>query len=477
MAAPKQIPLINGSYMSRSYIASAQRCVNLYADANPADAPFPFTFYSRPGLTVLANPPGVVQCRGLYTASNGDLYYVAGKSVFFVNAAFELAKLGELVTSATPVSMKDDGKFLLIVDGTTEAFKVALDTRLMTPYGQPGFTGADRVDYLDGFFVFNRPRSRFFYTSLLNSQKIDPTYVAQKSAATDELVRAVCVQRLCWLMGRKTSEVWGNVGAPTFPFQEIPGALVQHGVAAPYSVATHSDQIFFVEQNTDGKGTICMTMGYEVIKISTPAIEAAMAKYSTIADAIGTIYSILGRAFYQVSFPSADTTWVFDLAHNPPMPHEWKWADSDGELHRHRVQFATYAYGKVVGGDWQNGVLYEIDPFVYADRNSDMICIRGFPHSVAGGRNVEYTQFQGEFEVGQESDVEPMVSLRMSNTRGKSWSQPMARGLGTTGEYLRIPQWTQLGRGRDVVFELEWVAQDQIALNGAYVSINPTRGG
>jgi len=473
---PQMIPLTQGSYMSRSVIASAQRCVNLYGDRNPEDSPFPFTFYPTPGLIARWSPATPAPARGAYTASNGDLYYVAGATVYYISANYNALALGNLRTSAGMVSMKDDGLVLIIVDGTSEGFKVDLKTRLMTPYAQAGFLGADRVDYLDGFFLFNKPKSRFFYSSLLNTQKIDPTYIAQKSAAPDALVKVVCVERLAWLMGTASSEVWANAGAPNFPFQEVPGAFVQHGLAAPDSVATHDNSIFFVEQNANGKGSIARTSGYSVQKISTPALEAEMATYATISDAIGMVYSMLGRVFYVVTFPSADVTWVFDMAHTPPMIHQWSWASNQGVSHRHRAICGAFAYGLNYVGDWQNGTLYELDSQTYLDDDNDVIRVRGFPHSVSGGRAAEYKQFQAEFEVGQDLPEEAQVSLRVSQTRGRSWGQPMLMSLGALGDYLRVPQWRQLGLARDVVFELEWSFNAQAALNGAYVDFQMTDG-
>lgn len=468
------LPLIQGSYMSRSVIASAQRCVNLYADKNPEGSPFPYTFYPTPGLQRVWNPTLDAPARGLYTASTGDLYYVVGQHVYFISANFNPQNLGKLYTSATPVSMKDNGKELIIVDGTSEGYKIDLKTREMTRYDEPGFLGADRVDFLDGFFLFNQPKTRYFYSSLFNSSEIDPTYIAQKSAAPDELSRVVCVQRLAWLMGVSQSEVWGNAGAPLFPFQEIPGASVQHGLAAPYSIATHDNSVFFVEQNPDGKGAIGMTKDYNVLKISTPALEAEMVKYPTIADAIGMIYSMFGRMFYVVTFPSADITWAFDLSQTPPMIHQWAWADPDGVLHRHRAVCGAYAYGMNVVGDWETGTLYRLDSEVYRDNGAPIIHIRGFPHTVAGGRLAEFKQFQAEFEVGEEILGEAEVLMRMSQTRGRSWSLPQARGLGETGDFLRVPQWRQLGMARDVVFELSWSVNAQVSLNGGYVDYDMT---
>lgn len=473
---PEQVPIISGSYMSRSVIANAQRCVNLYADRNPEDAPFPFTFYPTPGLTTLWTPVVPAAARGLYLATNGDLYYVVGNTVYYVSPIWGTTALGTLSTTTTPVSMKDNGVTMIVVDGTTQAKLVDLATKAFSAYADPNFLGADRVDYLDGYFLFNQPNTRNFYTTLLNSTAIDATYIVAKSAAPDLLSRVVCVQREAWLMGTQTSEVWANAGAPSFPFQEIPGAFIQQGIVAPYSVATHNNSIFWVAQNRDGRGVIMGSQGYRAVPISTPAIEAELATYGSISDAIGFCYSLLGHVYYVVSFPTADKTWSFDLTHNPPMPHEWSWADANGLEHRHRASCAAHAYGRILVGDWQNGILYSLDPFVGTDFGGPIIRRRGFPHLIKGmGRLTEYKQFQAEMEVGNITP-EDSVSLRISNNRGRSWSQPMVRGLGSTGDYLRVPQWRQLGLARDMVFELFWSTANASALNGGFVDYDQTDG-
>ena len=52
-----RVSLSGGAYTARSVIAGAQRCVNLYAEINPDDAPVKRTYYPRPGLRGLSTPP------------------------------------------------------------------------------------------------------------------------------------------------------------------------------------------------------------------------------------------------------------------------------------------------------------------------------------------------------------------------------------------------------------------------------------
>ena len=473
MGMVERIPLIEGAYEARSVIASAQRCVNLYPEKNPEDSPFPFTLYPTPGLAVRWTPPAAAAGRGLYTSTAGKLYYVVGTGVYYISPAFAATKLGDLLTAATPVSMMDNGETIVIVDGSINGYLIDMATNVMTAYADPNFFGSDRVDYLDGFLMYNKPNTKFFYTTLYGTTAIDGTYIAAKVGSPDNLRAVACNERQAWLLGAKTSEVWANAGAPSFPFQAIPGAFVRHGISSPYSIAIHSKIIYAVMEDKEGDGIIVSLSGYAPTRISTPAIEQALSKYPTLADAIGFTYQQSGHAFYVVSFPAANKTWVWDISQE--RWHERSWCDGNGAEQRWRCQVGAYAYGYNLGGDWENGKLYSLELEQYNDFGGPIVRRRGFPHMVTKGRIGIYEQFQAEMEVGNAySGNNPVVSMRFSNTRGKSWSDPESQDLFVSGDYMALPQWRQLGQARDMVFELFWSSDVKTALNGAYCEVTPT---
>jgi hypothetical protein len=72
----------------------------------------------------------------------------------------------------------------------------------------------------------------------------------------------------------------------------------------------------------------------------------------------------------------------------------------------------------------------------------------------------------GEIPVDQD---EPQVRLRWSDTRGRSWRNPVSRGLGARGEFGHLVQFNRCGQSRERVFEVSWSANVKTALNGAYV--------
>jgi hypothetical protein len=164
-----RLPLLGGTYLARSIIANAQRCVNLYPEKNPQDAEAQVTHYLTPGLKLQVVPltKGVGRC--LYTATNGELYYVCGQTVYFISSTFVQTALGTLsMTGTTPVSMVDNGNAIVIVDGSTTGYAINLATNAFAQIIDPNFLGADRVDYVDTFLVLNQPGTRNFYSSLSN---------------------------------------------------------------------------------------------------------------------------------------------------------------------------------------------------------------------------------------------------------------------------------------------------------------------
>lgn len=91
--------LTSGAYQAKSVIANAQRCVNLYPEENPqaSKPPAPVTHYMRPGKAALglAGVPGIA--RGLYTASNGELFAVVNTNVYFIDALWQYTLLGAIL--------------------------------------------------------------------------------------------------------------------------------------------------------------------------------------------------------------------------------------------------------------------------------------------------------------------------------------------------------------------------------------------
>jgi hypothetical protein len=480
-----RLPLLGGAYQSRSLIAAAQRCVNLYPERNPPESspPVPVTHYPTPGLRKVSQSPTVGRVRAEYRATNGDLYVVvngpANSVVYFVSSSLVWTSLGTIPLGLNPVDFADNGLAIVIVDGTATGYAIDMGPKTFGTISATNFYGGTGVCFLDTYFIFNRPGTAQFYISLSNvtyamligGTAFDALDIAAKTGSADNIVTVDSIHGELWLIGELTSEIWANTGAADFTFGRIQGAFVDHGCVAPYSVAQMDVSLFWLVQDREGKAVIVKTEGYGVSRISTHAIEQDIQSYETINDAIGYCHQIDGHAFYVLTFPDANKTWAFELATG--QWHERASIDGNGNLIRHRGNAFAFAYGESYVGDFQNGALYVYDQDFYLDGSLPIPRIRTFPHMINDGKRVVYASFIADIEVGQTGGVltsDPwLIFLRWSDTRGASYGSPVIQTMGAGGELLVSPQWQRLGMARDRVFELSWSAPVRTALNGAFV--------
>ncbi len=151
LSQPLQLALMEGAYTSRSVIAEAQRCINLYPEHNPQDAPFPTTHYPTPGLSLWSAAPitnGTCAGRGTYRSTRGpggtggQLFTVVGPTLYFVNSSGQWQAIGNLETQTGPVGFIDNGDVIVVVDGLSNlqiglAPCITIDTVPPLPAGTP----------------------------------------------------------------------------------------------------------------------------------------------------------------------------------------------------------------------------------------------------------------------------------------------------------------------------------------------------
>jgi hypothetical protein len=493
------IPLTSGAYSAQSYIASAQRCINLYPEKNPAEikAPFPFTHYVRPGLKLLAMPPVQGKARCLYGSSKGSLFAVIDQSVYYIDNNFTYTNIGTLVSPAsTPAYFSDNGTTALLVDGSEQGYTVTLaqPTSSFVELGDPNYFGSTRADFIDSFIILNIPGTNQWYCT--PSDAITPfnaLYVGIKTAWPDNILCAVAIEREVWLFGPKKSEVWYNAGAVPFPFQILPGVIIEQGCSAPYSPAKMDTNVYWLSESPEGARMVMRGNAQNVAqRISTHAIEAEFLTYPKVSDAIGSTYQIEGHSFYKLHFPTADKTWGYDEA--TQQWHEDNSIDANGVLHRARNTFNTYCYGKNLALDWATGALYQVDSKTYTDNGQVIPWIRSFPHFTNELKYVtlsgitadvetgtrpgtgETTQYTSPWSLGFSSGFGPLgqvsapaINLRLSRDGGNSYGNNRPKQMVSAGHYRSMMRWRGNGLSRDWVVELSSTAEMSGALNGVYV--------
>lgn len=458
--------LLAAACASRSPVASAQRLVNLYAEMQQDGA---VTLYGTPGLRLWATV-GSGPIRGWIVADD-LLYVVSGDEVYSVTRGAVPTLLGTIGTSTGIVCFASNGVELQIVDGSTAGYVITLATNTLTAITDSDFPGGVRNGFLDGFILMNEPGTgRFWATSGYDADNVDGLDFATAEGAPDPIVSLLIDHREIWLFGAETTEVWYNAGLPDFPFERVAGAFIEHGCAAPHSVAKMDNTVFWLGKDDKGKGIVWRADGYTPQRISTHELETALSNYDTVEDAVAWTYQQDGHAFYVLSFPTEDATWCFDAANG--LWHERPWRDSDNVMHRHRVQCHAMFADQHLGGDWQNGNIYVLDMGTYTDNGAAIVREVIGAHFRSGKR-----AFYSELEVRMETGVglqsgqgaDPQAMLSLSDDGGRTWGSERWAPIGAVGKYLTRVLWRRLGSGHTKTFRLRITDPIKVAITGARV--------
>ncbi len=499
-----KVPLNSGAYTSRSLVASAQSCINLIPEQNPDDItpPSPFTHYPRPGLIALGAPAVQGRGRGLYRASNGDLYGVVGPNVYFIDQNWNFNLLGPIQNQFTPISMADNGQSngnaIVLVDNNPLGYQINMTSRQMTQIVDVTglFTGSTFAAFIDTFFAFNQIGTNNWYVSLSEQLAFNALDQASKSTLGDPIQAIIASQASLWLIGAMTAEPWFDAGDPIFAFEKVFGQSIPHGTIAPYSVCTTDVNVFFLSQDKDGRAIMLMIEGYGAKRVSTFALESEWLTYPRTSDAICYTYQQGGHTFVVIHFPSADKSWGYDLA--TKQWHQRAWIDNNGTMHRERVAFHAFAYNTNVGMDWATGQIYALDQNTFTDAGQPIAFVRSFPHLVNELKQITIPSFTVDMQTGTLSGSAeqqqsfspfsagfssgfgpltkvdaPQIALRVSKDGGATWGNYRLKQLVSAGHYRSMLRWRGLGMGRDFVFEVSWSAPMSTGLNQAFLGDPP----
>lgn len=471
-----QIPFVGASYRERSSNLDSQVCINLYpVSGESGTAKSVRALYGTPGTRPLV-AIGTGPIRGLHRPSDGSpAIVVSGSGVYRLNKDMTYWQLGTIDNLKTPVVISDNGVQAAIVSGKA-GWKVGLANNWCQVIDDDAFYGASHVDILDTFMVFNRPDTNQFYISGSNELTFDGLDFASAESNFEPIISLIVNHGELLLFKQTVTEIWRASGGADFPFARDTNAAIEQGCAAPMSVTSLDNSVFWLGQNSDGAGIVWRMNGYTPQRVSTDAIEYAIASYPDISDAVGFAYQQEGHTFYMLSFPSGNTTWVFDAA--TQLWHQRAYLDpTTGLLGRHRANCHVYYAGSNIVGDHKTGDLYALDLDYFFDRASDPLpSIRAASCVVATDyKYVIHKRLQIDFQTGvgaiSGQGADPVVLLDWSDDGGHTWCSQHPASLGRLGEYKARVRWNRLGRARDRVYRVTVTDPVKRVILGA--SLNP----
>lgn len=388
----------------------------------------------------------------------------ASNTVLTITANAVGSSGNSIAISATSVALTLSGATLTGGGGTSNFAQIT----------DPHFLGSTHIDFMDGYFIFNKPNSSQFYLSPLNAvTPLSGLDVATAEAKPENLIGHIELQENVYFFSGEHIEIWYDSGAASFPFQRVQGAVMEIGCAAAFSIAKIQNAVYWLGQDPSGRGVVYRAQGLQPQRISTYAIEGEIESLGDLSGARAFTYQQGGHSFYCLNLPGATTTWVFDATTN--LWHERAYLSS-GQYQRHLVDCHAFAYNTNVGGDFSSGNLYALDPSVYTDNGKPICRERAAPHISKDMVRIFHSDFQLDMETGVGTSgtgqgVNPQVILQWSNDAGHSWSNEHWAYAGKIGKRKARLIWRRLGQARDRVYRVRITDPVSVTLLGAEVGM------
>jgi hypothetical protein len=501
MAGPLQLfddfGFVGGEDVAPNPAQDRQICINFYPEVNKQNPKEVLGLLGCPGLVQLVSAPGGgapgfsptmtqwplpstvtnLPVRGFWELPGGTTALtVIGNICYLITlvtpatgAAFPtlaLTQLGTLLTSTGQVCIRDNnaGGYAVIVDGP-HGYLYNLSTQAFAQITDEAFLGADRVVFIDGWWVFNRPGTQTFYTNYPQyGTGFSGSYYALKDAAPDNLVTLIENKQQLWLIGEKTTEIWYDAGGQYFPFQRLVGTMLQSGCKAAHSITRFNyegqDGLMWFGRSERGENVILRTRGFATEVVSSAAFGAEVATYPVTSDAFAYTYQEDTHEFYVLTFPTADVTWVFD-AQSGLLHKRLSYDPYSQTFHRHRSNsFMNFAGMRIVG-DYQCGAIYQLTRKAQTDAGWPLLAKRRSPHIWDKGQRgrVFMASLQIDFSMGQGNasgmGSNPQVSLSISRDAGRTFNPRYSVSMGQIGQFRLRALWRRLGFGRDNVVDVE----------------------
>lgn len=458
-----------GSYTAQSPITDQERTVNLYVERTevPSSAS-QFSMFGTPGVKSLVTAPTSPGRAHFYDTNSKREFAVVGNVFYEISAAGDvITNRGAVAIDGNPatISSNGDGGGELLVTSGGNAYLFTLATNVFTQIA--ALNGlATMGAHVDGYFlVLNRTTSTVRFSGIYDGATWDPTNFFQRSAAPDKWASLNVANRLIYLLGEQTSEVWYNAGISPVPFTLHPSSgVLPYGIAAAFSAAIVESSLVWLSNTVSGRGPVVKVAGFQVEPISTFAVQVAISRMAVVSDAIGDSYTDLGHTFYVLTFPTANATWCWDANSGPNPWHERMTWDKDTatELAWRPLWHAAVANGEHRTLDRATGTVYQLSSDLFYDVDGREIRrIRQAPVLALEDRRLYFPGFQLLVEVGigvqgnaGDPGVDPQIALQSSDDGGRTWGNERWRSVGKAGQFGIRVQWNRCGSAFRRVFRI-----------------------
>lgn len=432
-----QIPFGAQSYQHASLPISAQRSINSYLEIAPPGAKTPAAGLSCFGIKDYLTF-GTGPMRGAEVVNN-TIYVVSGAALYSVVDG--IVKMLGQIPGQGPVFIDGDGSHVMVTaNGPSYLWNGAVTSQIT----DADFPGYEWVAFLDGYMVGGPGDGRVY----VNHTAFDPTVwnaldFASAEAAPDDVVVGIVNHRELALFGRTTTEFWYDSGDPDFPLTRTASGFMEVGCTSKYGPVNVDNSIFFPATN----GTVCRVNGYTPVRISTNAIEQAIAKYAS-QECVGNAWIENGHEMYGLTY--AENTFVYDISTGL-----WHERQSYG-MPNWRALFAIRGNNQTLVGDRLSNRLGILDANTFQEWGETLVASVTSPAVAQENQPIPHASLDLIFEQGVGDPAgqgyDPKCMLDWSDDGGRTWSNELWRSLGKAGEFKRVARYNRLGSPRDRVY-------------------------
>lgn len=455
----------------------AQRRINCYLEPQREEDRTRLALIGSPGLTLFSSAIGANPCRGMWpvnTLATPLLFTCHGGTLYSLNNAAVLSTIGTINTTSGDVSMADDGKFLVLVDGTNGWVYNMSAPAGLNKITDGNFTTTPKyVTWQDNYFIVAANTARQFQLSQI-SPSVDPTVwpsvqINFTGAGGGQIQALLADHSTLPIFSDVYSEFWQDAGNADFPYASIPGSAQEYGLNSPWSLCKYDNSLAGLFKNRMGEVNISRMAGFRLQKLSSAELDFTLNGYANTADAEGFGYMQGGHPMLQMGFPSAGKTWEFD-----GLSKAWGERQATDGTRYWAHKFANFV-GKKLVSDYRNGNIYVIDNTVFTDNGSIAPMEVWSKHIWNDDKYLTIPQIQVDIESGvgitSGQGSNPQMMLEVSKDGGQTFTAIAWASMGAIGQYTQRVIWRRLGRAREWVLKLRITDPVKRVLVGASAEI------
>jgi len=459
MITLKTVALFGASTRSKSATVSVQRRLNCYFELRKDGDKTKIACFGTPGLApafALPTPAGLPARALLGTQST--LYALAYNQFLQLapaNGATLFAGTVGSVAGNASMATNSGNSQVLVADGAVGyIYKPSLAS--FTAIGSNYPTGAKTITFVSNFFVAEQPGTQLFWVSNANDGSTwNALGFASASAYPDNILAVDNLAGILVTFSELHTEFWQTTGQSPVPFAPVTSAANEFGLAAIFSRGHVDQSLIFLAQNREGQAQVVQLRGYQAIVISDSDIESIINGFTTVSDATCLTYGVDTHKFYQLTFPSAGRSFLYDCSTTL-----WSEVQTGASVIpvRHTANLSTYAAGKMFVSDYATSQIYNFSTSQYTDNGATIAREVVTRHLLSAFNRIRVSMLYLDMETGvglqSGQGSNPQIMLQYSKDNGRTWSAERWTTLGLVGQYLTRVIWRRFGSTRDATWRI-----------------------